>query len=310
MTTYSVYGMCLKSTVDFPELTPLNGVPARWKFSVVDALPPMRDPHELGAERIYDQVHARLFAHRDGRRITIDDTGSFEIARDGRISCERKPGSWDDFVRAHLLGRVLATAMWDDGWLPLHASAVATREGVVAFLAPKGFGKSSLAMALARAGAPLVTDDTLPIEPKVPARAWPGVQSVRANEDALIALGMTASGEPTREGKLAMHSVDGFRVATTPLPLAAIFLLAPSDDVDRESAVVRTPYSPTLAALSVVPHVKIGALLGAGATATMLERIATIANMVSVSQLSITRDLAQLPEAASQILEWYGGPAR
>lgn len=310
MQSYSVYGMCLKSSVDLPELTTVTGVPARWKFSLVDELPAMREPHELGAERIYGDVHARLFAHRDGRRITVDDTGSFEIGRDGRITCERKPSAWDDFVRAHLLGRVLATALWDDGWLPLHASAVATREGVIAFLAPKGFGKSSLALALARAGAPVVTDDTLPIEPKIPPRAWPGVHSMRANSDALAALGVTSSGEETREGKVALRSIDGCRMETSPLPLSAIFLLAPSDDVARSSVAVRTPFSPVLAALAVVPHVKIGAMLGAGATALMLERVATIANMVPVHQLSLVRDLARLPEAASVILGWYGGPAR
>jgi len=310
MPRYSVYGMCLESNVEFPELALDTGKPPRWKFAVVDSLQEMRDPKELGAERIYDEVHARLFQHRDGRRITVDDTGSFDIGRDGRISFEKKAGAWDDFVRAHLLGRVLATAMWDDGWLPLHASAVATREGVIAFLAPKGFGKSSLALALARAGAPLVTDDTLPIEPKMPARAWPGVHSVRANGDALAALGVSAAGALTREGKVSLRAIEGCTMATSPAPLAAIFLLSPSDDPLRPDVLMRTSYSPTLAALSVVPHVKIGAMLGASAAALMLERVATVVNMVPVHQLSITRDLARLPEAATQLLEWYGGPAK
>ncbi len=310
MPSYSVYGMTLESSVELPELAPSTGTPARWRFSVVDALPEMQDAREVGAERIYDDVHARLYSHRDGRRVVVDDTGAFDLDRHRRILCQRTPTSWDDFVRAHLLGRVLATAMYDDGWLPLHGSAVATREGVVAFLAPKGFGKSSLALALARAGAPLMTDDTLPIEPRVPPRAWPGVHSVRARADALEALGIAPAGEPTRDGKVALLATHALPIATAPLPLSAIFLLSPSEDTDRPDVLVRTPYTATLAALAITPHVKVGAMLGAEATTTMLQRVATIANMVPVNQLSISRDLARLPEAATQLLEWYGGPAR
>jgi hypothetical protein len=302
--------MTLESSVELPELAPSTGTPARWRFSIVDTLPEMRDPREVGAERIYDEVHARLYTHRDGRRIVVDDTGAFDLDRRRRIQCQRTPTSWDDFLRGHLLGRVLATAMYDDGWLPLHGSAVATREGVIAFLAPKGFGKSSLALALAHAGAPLVTDDTLPIEPTVPPRAWPGVHSIRAREDALAALGVERLGETTRDGKVALRTSEGLPLATAPLPLAAIYLLSPSEDSARAEVVVRTPFSSTLAALAITPHVKVGAMLGAEATATMLERVATIANLVPVNQLSISRELARLPEAAAQLLEWYGGPAR
>jgi hypothetical protein len=65
-----------------------------------------------------------------------------------------------------------------------------------------------------------------------------------------------------------------------------------------------------LAAAALVAHVKIGRMLGAAAAASMLERAAIISRMVPVHQLIVTRDLNRLPEAASQLLAWYGGPAR
>jgi len=308
MPRYAVYGSLLDSTVEFPELALGDGDSARWTFSLVDSLPAMHGAIELGSEGIYDDVHARLFRHVGGLRITVDDTGEFDIAPTGEIRAVPRPDAWDDFVRAHLLGRVLATSLYESGWLPLHGSAVETRDGVIAFLAPKGFGKSSLALALAQAGAPLVTDDTLPVEPTTPPRAWPGVHSIRIHDDAMAAVALEAVGAPTREGKVALHGVAGMRTTDVPRPLAGIYLLAPTPDTERAESVLRTPFAPVLAAGAVVAHVKIGRMLGRDAAATMLARTAGIVNQVPVHQLSITRSLAHLPEAAGAIMEWHGGP--
>lgn len=308
MPHYAVYGSTLASTVEFPELAAAPAGPARWRFEVVESLGAMRSPVERGSELIYGDVHARLVTHEVGLRVSVDDTGDFDIFPDGSIAAVTRPGAWDDFLRAHLLGRVLAMAMFETGWLPLHGSAVATHDGVIAFLAPKGFGKSSLALALVHAGAALVTDDTLPIEPTVPPRAWPGVHSLRVHQDALSALDISAEGAATREGKLALHALPDLRRATGPLPLAAIYLLAPTEDTERERAVLRTPFSPVFAAAAVTAHVKIGRMLGPDAAGTMLERVAPIVRSVPVLQLSVSRELPRLAEVARTILAWHGGP--
>ena len=311
MPTYSVYGSALHSTMEFPELTPITDVPPKWRLATVPSLLPMRDPVALGDELIYGEVHARLFQHRDGHRIVVDDTGSFELEAEGYIIVAPKEGAWPDFVRAHLLGRVLATALFHAGYLPLHGSAVQTREGVVAFLAPKGFGKSSMALAMVQAGGSLVSDDLLPVQPGNPPMALPGIRSLRVHEDAVSAVGVTATSEATREGKVALHQNAGRMAPDTPLPLAAIFVLAPTMEplLATEPPVLRTPFAPVLAAAALVAHVKIGRMLGSGAAAPMLERAASISRMVPVHQLIVTRDLARLPEAAAEVLSWYGGPA-
>ncbi len=64
-------------------------------------------------------------------------------------------------MRADLLGRVMALAAHADGRLTLHASAVSVAGRAVAFVGPKHAGKSTLALALVRKGARLLTDDTL-----------------------------------------------------------------------------------------------------------------------------------------------------
>ena len=222
---YDVYGAVLASTVEFPELpAATDDRPARWDFSTVAELPEMASPVALGDDHIYGAVHARFFAHDEGHRVIVDDTGVFDIARDGhRLRWAERADAWPDFVRSHLTGRVIATALWLDGLLPLHGSAVETSDGVIGFLAPKGYGKSTLAMALTQAGARLVTDDTLPIELRESAGpspvdsgdhvaadprsasplafAWPGVHSVRLKDDSLRALANARPSVETHEGK-------------------------------------------------------------------------------------------------------------
>jgi serine kinase of HPr protein (carbohydrate metabolism regulator) len=65
------------------------------------------------------------------------------------------------------------------GLLCLHGSGVGIDGSAVAFLANKGAGKSTLATALCAAGATLVTDDMLPVDPRSPVMAWPSMPAVR-----------------------------------------------------------------------------------------------------------------------------------
>lgn len=301
---YMVYGVPLASTLALPELAEAAAGPAHW-FVCEGALPPMRDPRPIGEDRLYADVHARLVAHADGHRIEVDDTGAFDLSADRRrVVVDAKPTAWSDFVRQHLVGRVLATALHLDGLLPLHASAVRTAAGVVGFLAPKGYGKSSLALALVRAGAGLVTDDTLPVDPTT-GLAWPGVLGLRVHEDTAVAVGAEVSALRSREGKrvLTGHAGDD----TRRLPLAGLYLLVPMEPEGAEVSRHRMPVTAT--AISVVAHAKIGRMLGAGAAHEMLERAAAIVRRTPVHQLLVPRELTRLAEVAHTVLGWHGGAA-
>jgi hypothetical protein len=71
-------------------------------------------------------------------------------------------------VRGYLLGIIFSVLCQQRGLLPLHASAVRGRDGVVAFLGRSGQGKSSLAAHLAQRGLPVVADDICLIDPGQP----------------------------------------------------------------------------------------------------------------------------------------------
>ncbi len=311
---YAVFGGCLETDVEFPELRPCSAGHPRWLFAKVHRLPARATLEEIGDQHIYADVHARLFRHESGYRIMVDDTGIFDIVDNGsRIEFEEKPGAWPDFVRAHLLGRVMATALFSRGWMPLHGSAVLLDGGVVGFLAPKGFGKSTLALVLSRSGGRLVTDDTLPIEISNPVLAWPGVHSVRIANDVLSAVGIAEADLETREGKGIVTSLGEHQLAPAPAPLSAIYLLQPIDPSrrgpgDAPPNVGREKLPSVAATMSLLANFKLARMTGAASMPEVLRRAAVIADCVPVYRLFVARDLGALTAVANQIREWHAHP--
>jgi hypothetical protein len=75
-----------------------------------------------------------------------------------------EPGCSDSDLGYLLLGQVSALLLQRRGLPALHASAVVTDDGAIAFLGPKGRGKSTMAGFAARHGGALLTDDLLPLQ--------------------------------------------------------------------------------------------------------------------------------------------------
>ena len=95
-----------------------------------------------------------------------------------------------------LVGPVLANALRLQGVAMLHASAVVVGGRAVAISAPSGFGKSTLATALTRAGATLLGDDVLPLERAVDIYlALPYLPRLKLWADSLERLGRGESRE-------------------------------------------------------------------------------------------------------------------
>ena len=304
---YEAFGSRLSTNLEFPELRRLSAGPARWTFSVVDEMPVMVDARLLGEERIYAEVRACLYKHRDGHRIEVGDTGQFQIDSDGRwISWQPTAEPWWDFGRGHLVGRVLATAMHLDGIPTLHGSAVQMAEGVVGFLAAKGTGKSTLALHLTRAGLPLVTDDSLPIEFKNDAvLAHPGIHTIRLRtiEEA------GSSAEPTgRDRKFRISDMPAEQRMVEPHWLATLYLLRSVKANSTGAPVMRVSVPGPQAVMRLQAFAKIGEMLGSAARLELLETAAVLARRIRIEELHVVQDLSLLPEVVAQLISWHGLP--
>ncbi len=93
-------------------------------------------------------------------------------------------------LRLFLLGSAWGALGYQRGWFPLHASVVQIDDGAVAFCAPSGSGKSSLAAWLVAKGCPLVSDDLcrLDVTGDQPPRVWHSAPRLKLWQDALMAL--------------------------------------------------------------------------------------------------------------------------
>ena len=303
---YRAFGERLSSSIPFPELRAADAGHVRWAFHVVESLPQPRDAELLGEEPLYAAVTARLYRHAAGHRIVVDDTGAFDLPAEGpSIAWLPNAEPWWDFGRSHFLGRVLATSLQLDGTLTLHGSAVAMADGVIGFLAPKRFGKTTLAMGLFDAGARFVTDDSLAISAAGSLLALPGVQCLRVSAaERPAAAGPELS--PGRDGKVVLPPVAEARALTTPARLAALYFLnpvRPEAGVDPATR-VRVPGVP--ATIRLLAHLKVGRMLGSSFAKALFDGAADIAARTAVYDLAIARDQDRLPEVVSRLIEWHG----
>jgi hypothetical protein len=330
MPTYSVFGGYLQSEIGLPELrvTRSNGVTGNWTIRVASS-GPASSADLLGTDVVMPGVEVRLYRIPGGYRLSYDDTGSFEISRDGRdIAWSKGRNPWIEAARLDIINRVLPVALHASGKLCLHGSAVSLHGQGIAFLAPRCYGKSTLATAMMEIGARILTDDALPVQPAAPVIAWPGVHSVRLLDDAARAvvgdagkLKAVGAYPMTRRDlhqlpadqpvvtKQILRGLPEERLMRDPVPVSAIYLLAPiRPNGGQETAAARTPMPAVRAALSLVEHTKSGVLFGKSEAPVVFERAVRVAREVPVYELRIVRDLDRITQVAEQLSEWHPSP--
>jgi hypothetical protein len=167
----------------------------------------------------------------DGRAITFDAAARLSVS-----------------ALAHLLlHQVLPLAVSRTGRLVLHACAVDTPRGALAFLGESGAGKSTLAASFCRRGFALVADDALAIDLRgVDIGVWPTADGLRLWDDMSEAAPAGIGGQSGVAGKRRAPAA----LATDRSPLARVYLLATSGD---ERAVV-TEVPPAPARIEMLSH--------------------------------------------------------
>jgi hypothetical protein len=190
-------------------------------------------PWPAGARRISDERYpdgSVSFQIEDGGeagyRIAGPLYGFSEIAADGQRLRGAPGGGGMDAWQRLLVAQVLPFVAVLHGLEVLHASAVATGSGAVAFSGSSGSGKTSLALAMQRRGAMLLADDVLVLErdgeelmahPGAPVAGVELGEAERLDGDG-VDLGEVLA--VNRRERLARA-----RLAEAPQPLRALFFL-------------------------------------------------------------------------------------
>jgi hypothetical protein len=207
-------------------------------------------------------------------------------------------------IQNDVVGRILPLIFHVRGALCLHASAVTMHGTAIAFVADARVGKSTLAYALVRAGAQLVSDDAviLETEPRVVMRR--GVEHIRLRRDASERLvrGVRPERSPL-DGKNIVQLGQASRVRVDELPLGGIYLLAPARRA--EDPVRREFVPPRAATMLLMRHARMGRVLCGADGGEMLKRAASVTQQVPVYALHVARDLARIGEVAERLVEWH-----
>jgi hypothetical protein len=309
MGSYQIYGGCLESEIDLPELRSAATGSADWRLRVVDHCAPLAESVLIGEEQLLEHVTARLSRGADRFRLTFEDTGTFDVSLDGRdIAWCPTPGADRELARVDVLGRVMALAIHAGGDICLHASAVSVAGQAIAFLAPKGYGKSTLALSMLGAGAQLITDDTLRIRLGDSPIAVPGMYSIRLRGDS--AERAKRSVTPEFDGKFLVDEWRDDELLPDEAPLAALYLLAPTKPSSDRPAVARHQLPTMHAMLGAAQQGKIAMLLGKTEGGIVARRMAALAARIPVYRLEVSRELDRVSEVADTVCSWHGAPRR
>lgn len=246
-----------------------------------------------------DGTRVTLATSPTGVEIVIADTGRFTLSRLGVIE-HHAPAAVDRAaVALDLIGVVLPYALHASGAWCLHASAIQLGQAAIAFVAPRGTGKSTLAACCVQGGAPLVADDVVVITNADDAIVvTPSGLPLRLRSESARAIGL--AGDRTdgwgKERVPASH-------ASCALPLAAVYVLSAAD---AHAHVARARRSTRAAALALLTNGKLTELLGAESAGDALSRCVAIAEHTPVFDLAVPRDLGRLGDVHDALRRWHG----
>lgn len=311
---YFIFGGCLQSELEFPELAPANDAAPTWTLRT-GVLPPLPASELLAELQPTPRCGMRLTRAGDTYRYWHSCSGTFEIAPDGRtITFDPAPAGRLDIARTDLVARVLLHCVDDGAITWLHGSAVAVNDGAIGFLGPSGAGKSTTALALARAGARHICDDTLPVEAGPVPAVWPSDGTLRLCGDSRRELAPDDDAVRRQsDGKYVLtHAVlgavtpaDGDRRRRSPLEALYILRRAPDEDPAGDAVAERRLVLPRAALPALMQHLKLGLVVRDGTPPRVLAQLGALARSVPVYELRITRDWSRLGELAARLLAWH-----
>lgn len=254
------------------------------------------------------RVWATVSREPAGYTVDVARQAAFFVSADGRrVVGVPAPGVGTAAVGRLFLAQALPLALSRQGETLLHASAVVTPAGAIAFVGPAGRGKSTLAASFARDGFPILSDDGLRLgERRGRLVAFPSYPETRLWPDVLAALRL-ARGAAVQDVKRRVALGHArWRFGDRPVRLRRLYLLEPTARGGAPAAAI----APVPGGERMVALVRQTFRLELDEPRCLAEefaRIGRLASAVSVRRLRFVRDLARLPEVRAAVLADVAG---
>jgi hypothetical protein len=289
MLSYTAYGLNIRSDLLLPELLSAEGEP-----DVVIRLGKVDSPLPADEEGLIHATEGKAF-------LFFRDLGKV-LVREGReIIIDLVPGANDSVLRLVILGPGIGAILYQRGQLTLHASAVAVEGEAIAFMAERGWGKSTTAAAMHSRGYWLVSDDIAALRFEdagdVPMMV-PGYPQFKLWPEAAALLGDVPEELPRLNPDLEKRGRPvSTAFASAPLPLKRIYLLDQGEVPEIE------PLSPQESFSSLLHHTYGRLLFQAVRTSSHFLQCARVVKSVPIRRLRRPYSLGVLPEVARLIEE-------
>ena len=250
---------------------------------------------------------ALFFRCPEGYLLRFPGVADFGLSADGRHA-ETWPeaGASREAIEHAYLNQVLPLALNRQGEVVVHASAVATGDGALAFVGESGRGKSTLAASFAREGMAFLTDDGLCLTADASGcRVRPGPPSLRLLDDSREAI-LPAPERGARRApagtKVRVPARGGLRHERRALPLRHVFFLGEG----RPEGVEITKLSAREAFVDLLKHSFVLDVEDREAMAVHFEKLGRLALLPLFSRLDYPRRFEALEEVRGAILRHSG----
>ncbi len=233
--------------------------------------------------------------------------GELIVAPDGsRVLYVCAADASDEAWQTHVLGPVLSFAFVKAGYEPLHGTAIEHNGRAIALLGDTGYGKSTLAAGLLRAGGRLLTDDLLLLRAmQGELFAYPGPPRIKLYpEVAHKLLRSEALGVPMNaQTNKYVVPLRTQMVCDQPTPLSALYLLDPIYEASDWSMPRIEVLLGTKAFQVLIQATFNRRLAGRARSEHILRQTTELARSGSVRKLSYPHFIERLPEVCTAILD-------
>lgn len=221
---YQGFGLQIKSAIKFPELFPISQQEKATDLTItIGQTPTKLEGQDVIQNRRYWAKHNEFLLHYPG-------LARYYVTNGNAVTLEPlQPIKWDA-TRLFLLGGIMAAVLHQRKVLPLHASSIKHRNGLILFCGVTGSGKSTLIAHLQTRGYSIFCDDICTINPKELA-AYPSYPMLRMNE---LEMEHLTSQQFKKGAKVGLEDQKHnyyfhHMFSKQPLPILHIFLLKPDE---------------------------------------------------------------------------------